>query len=536
MSTDSLAMPTDLRSGPPAPLRNGCRETAGHDAEVAEESRAEVNSNVLLPPSFTDLLGLESAQKAASVGLQSKSKLRETDFTKSYGFFSKELLRERRAYLTVVVRPLILITLLIWACLPVFWGALSNSAKYTSHLEAWFINRDGARIGNNLWVSFGNTSTPTMHLGWVLVDPQDAGTDEQIMDAIIQQQAWIAVVVEANATSRLVRARANGDATYDPTTAITVYYAQARQEVAVGNYVLPITQQLLSESVSAYATGSAQRYFAQVTPGDTVNATAINLLSQAPQTISPGISWRMVNLRPYTAPAAQAVTLVGNIFLVIFAFIMTMAHSAARTIIAPRLNLYDYLALRIMVPTIAYIPLSLNYTLVSVAFKLPFNGKYTPTGGFFMMFLFVYLGMTALGLSLEAMITLLTPKFVPFFLFALIIFNISPTLLPPELLHTFYSYGAGFPIWNLSQAVRTIFFNTQNNLVQNAGVMIGWISLSCGTTLIFTWWIRKRELRALQIDETTSIPERLSKELAMRPQARDEERGGPASRPPSKSE
>lgn len=36
------------------------------------------------------------------------------------------------------------------------------------------------------------------------------------------------------------------------------------------------------------------------------------------------------------------------------------------------------------------------------------------------MFAFVYLGMLALGLSLEAMITLLTPKFVPYFLFILV--------------------------------------------------------------------------------------------------------------------
>lgn len=80
-------------------------------------------------------------------------------------------------------------------------------------------------------------------------------------------------------------------------------------------------------------------------------------------------------------------------------------------------------------------------------------------------FVFFYLGMLALGLSLEAMITLLTPKFIPYFVFTLacvlpplqrysslivntqIIYNVAPTLLPPELLNNFYSYGTGFPIW-----------------------------------------------------------------------------------------
>ena len=77
-------------------------------------------------------------------------------------------------------------------------------------------------------------------------------------------------------------------------------FSQARQETAVGNYVLPITTQIPTESVSAYATASAQRYFAQITPGTDVNQTAVQLLSQAPQTISPAVSWTMVNLRPYT--------------------------------------------------------------------------------------------------------------------------------------------------------------------------------------------------------------------------------------------
>ncbi|KAI0092825.1 hypothetical protein BDY19DRAFT_990504 [Irpex rosettiformis] len=515
MSTDSLEVPTERI---PAEVPPRCRETARKDAEVAEEDRLAEQPLTALPRSDLDTdLDPQTAETTASSDehrqrvMSKKADRGAAEFTSSYGFFSKELWRERRAYLTIVVRPLFLITILIWTCLPVFWGALSSSPKYTPSLTAWFINRDGARIGNTIWESFSNKSAPGLHLGWVLVKPAAAGTNEQIMNAIVQQQAWVAVVVEANATTRLSNARANGDVNYDPTGAITMYYAQAR---------LPP-----SRICTAYATGSAQRYFAQITPGNDVNATAVNLLSQAPQTISPGVAWKTVNLRPYTAPAAQAVTLVGNIFLIIFAFIMTMAHSAARTIIAPRLKFYHYLILRLVVPILAYLPLSLNYTLISLAFGLPFGGKYSPAGGFFMTFLFVYLGMTALGLSLEAMITLLTPRFIPFFVFTLIIFNVAPTLLPPELLNNFYSYGAGFPILNLSQAVRTIFFNTQNNLVQNAGVMIGWISLSCGTTLIFTWWMRRREIRALQIDESTSVPERLSRELAMQqPEAADQEK------------
>ena len=66
----------------------------------------------------------------------------------------------------------------------------------TTNLEAWFINRDAGRVGNTLWTEVSNsTSTPgPMKLGWMNVDPMDAGSDDDIVNAIVQQQAWIAVV------------------------------------------------------------------------------------------------------------------------------------------------------------------------------------------------------------------------------------------------------------------------------------------------------------------------------------------------------
>lgn len=77
-----------------------------------------------------------------------------------------------------------------------YWGALSNSAALTENLDAWFIDRDGSRIGNSLWKVFGNKTEPAMHLGWKNVDPDVIGTDEDVMQAIVDEQAWIAVVGE----------------------------------------------------------------------------------------------------------------------------------------------------------------------------------------------------------------------------------------------------------------------------------------------------------------------------------------------------
>ncbi|RDX39720.1 hypothetical protein OH76DRAFT_1490876 [Lentinus brumalis] len=349
----------------------------------------------------------------------------------------------------LIVRATALIVALMWICLPVYWGALSDSAKLTGNLEAWFIDRDGARVGQSLVAAVRKYSPPGPQLAWKFMDPDDVGDDDDVQRMVLEEQVWVAVVVQPNATTHLSRARVNGDQTYDPTTAIKVFYSQARQEIATGNYIVPLTTAMLQATTSAYATQTAQRYFAQINSNGEPNSTALQLIANAPQTITPAISWTMVNLRPYNAPAAQAVTLVGNIFLCIFSFMITMANSTARALIEAHMRFLPYIALRIIVPLVAYFPLSMSYALVNVAFDLPLGTKYGDAGGFLLSFFFIYLGMCALGLSLEAMITIFTPRFVPFFLFTLILYNVAPVVLPDELQNSFYSYGSGFPIWNL---------------------------------------------------------------------------------------
>ncbi|OBZ73437.1 Nitrosoguanidine resistance protein SNG1 [Grifola frondosa] len=404
------------------------------------------------------------------------------------GFFSPGLASVRRQYFLIIARAVLLISVLIWVSAPVYWGALSNSAKRSKNLEAWFIDRDQSRIGQAIWQAFKNNTLPGPHLNWLSMDPLAMGDDSSVSGLIAEEHAWVAVVIEANTTTTLTNARVNGDKNYDPASAIKMFYSQARNEIATANYIVPITTNLLQFTTSAYATSSAQRYFAQIRGTGDTNDTAVQMIAQAPQTISPAISWSVVNVRPYTAPAAQAVTLVGNIYLCIYAFMITMATATARDLISPHMQ---------------FLPMS--YALVSMAFHIPFSAKFSEGGGFMLFFCYIYLGMAALGLSMESMITILTPRFAPFFLFILIIYNISPVVLPSELQAPFYRYGDGFPIRNLSQALRTIMFNTKSSLGRNAAVLVAWIIMSCATMTIFTWLIRRREhVRLRRIAEVDS--------------------------------
>lgn len=119
-----------------------------------------------------------------------------------------------------------------------------------------------------------------------------------------------------------------------------------------------------------------------------------------------------------------------------------------------------------------------------------------------------FVGMLSLGLALEAMITLLTPRFMPFFMISWIIVNVSTTFMPLEVLPRIYHYGYGFPFYNVSGAVRTILFGTKNELGLHFGVLIGWTALSVCTLILFQWFARRdpnkkesKEEEAAEVEE-----------------------------------
>lgn len=68
---------------------------------------------------------------------------------------------------------------------------------------------------------------------------------QDVIDNMLDEQVWAAITINSGATSNLQSARESGDASYNGSSAISVYYAHARNEQAMGNYVVPYIQQAL---------------------------------------------------------------------------------------------------------------------------------------------------------------------------------------------------------------------------------------------------------------------------------------------------
>ena len=77
-----------------------------------------------------------------------------------------------------------------------YWGALANSAKLTGNLEAWFIDRDGARVGQGLVAAVRKYAPPGPQLSWKFIDPDIVGDDDAVQRMVLNEQVWVAVVGE----------------------------------------------------------------------------------------------------------------------------------------------------------------------------------------------------------------------------------------------------------------------------------------------------------------------------------------------------
>jgi len=161
---------------------------------------------------------------------------------------------------------------------------------------------------------------------------------------------------------------------------------------------------------------------------------------------------------------------------------------------SPFLTTRAYIAFRLIVPPILYTLLGLLFAMVTLPFKAHFGAHYTYAGGFFLWAFTVWLGMCALGLSLEFAITIIGPKFMGFFLVAIIIANVSVASLPHELQPWIYRYGAAMPFHNVGQAVRTIIFDTKNEIAKNLGILLAWAVFSMITVALATWLMRRKSV------------------------------------------
>jgi hypothetical protein len=414
----------------------------------------------------------------------------------SHGFFDKDPATSaaRKGWFKISISGVLVLFFMIWGILPIYWAALGRSYNNIHNLSGYVVDFDGGEIGQAVTQAFKNISGP-QQMSWLILDAaQFPGGPDEVAQALLNHKCWAAVTVNPQASTNLNASINAANASYNTTQAVTAYVTSGRNENIYRGYITPQVTLILTTISHSFALSFSQ-YLAS-------RSDISTLLRTAPELVVQPLSFTINDIRPFNVPVAAAVDYVGLIYLLILAFVLTNQLLAARVEsgFEKRLRLRSLILLRLLWPVTLYFFVSLMYSLLSLAFGVPFSRNFG-NAGFVIYWMMSWCSMSALGLALESMITLLTFKFIPVFLILWIISNVSVAFYPIEVLPAVFRYGFAMPFYNVSSTVRTIIFGTKNEIGLNFGVQFSWIVISCITLPIFQWLVRQRQIKALEASQ-----------------------------------
>ncbi|MCJ1431925.1 hypothetical protein MMC27_001281 [Xylographa pallens] len=226
----------------------------------------------------------------------------------SKSFFSKELSTSRKLLLYSLLIPLLYETLTIWGTTSLYYGSTTSTSL--NRLTVYAVDLDGASLGQQMTgaIKASLNSIPNP-LGWQFDD--SVNSDAMSRDLVTDEQAWAVIQVNMNASSNLDSALRSGNAGYNPLSAVTIYFASARNQQAIGSLVLPavlgVVNPLLAE-FGAIHTGT----FLGANAG---NATTVEIALRCPGCLASPFAAQQVDLHPFDISTAAGSVTVGLIFV-----------------------------------------------------------------------------------------------------------------------------------------------------------------------------------------------------------------------------
>lgn len=406
-------------------------------------------------------------------------------------FFDAEIAPLRKTFIKTTVMGLLLTILVCLAFLSIYWAALYQPNVHVHKLQGVVVPYDNGIVGQTVVQAMRAASGGYGQMTWRIADPSEYPNGwSQVAQAVVDNKEWVGIVIQPDASTRLQQALFLGDSTWEGNSTISVYTNEARNNNAFGAYIMPSFSMPLEMACSRFAQQQATQLAG--------NGAVTNLLANAPQLITQPIYYATYSLRPFNVPVATAASFVGLIYLLILAFIVTLQSFSGRQPLEPKLRLTSLLAVRFVVPIVAYFFLSLFYAILTLAFQAPFS-RYYGRSGFFIYWMLSWCGMLALGGAMEVMVTLLGQKFISFFLVLWIIANVSVAFYPIDLLPGVYHYGYAMPFWHIKEAVLAILLGTKNVIGRAFGVLIAYAFLNFFIMMpLFTILMRRLAVRKTQ--------------------------------------
>jgi Protein of unknown function (DUF3533). len=358
----------------------------------------------------------------------------------------------------------LILCVFVFGVLSLFWGAQFATETNYPALKVWVVDFDGQvdpyRSNDTIVGSAVTDATHRilqsdgLHLGYIIKSPADFNDDPlAVRQAIYDEHAYAAVIIKPNATTLLRDAVSKGNTSYDPRGAMETVILSARDQTTYFTYILPDLAILQSMVLAEFGTQWVR----------SLTSSVSDLSSVPPQAINPGIGFTTVDLRPFAPAVTSPAVTIGLIYLIIIAFFnfpfMLPIHAQfMKSDGHPPLKVPHWLIWRILSSIVAYFFLSLCYSLVSIAFKIPFSNDSTSDilpannpnaygrGSFVVFWMLNWVGMAALGFPCENMAMVLGFPWSSFFLIFWVITNVATGFYPIDLAPKFYRWGYAWPL------------------------------------------------------------------------------------------
>ncbi|TEB28667.1 hypothetical protein FA13DRAFT_1666200 [Coprinellus micaceus] len=411
-----------------------------------------------------------AVQNASTVANPQSEPTAPTFFDKQYFDEDEAMSEARRQFLRTYLGGVLLTVATMLTVFLIHWGAVRNVP--VEPLNGVVVDFDSGVVGLNVSMAILNTlNSPNIAWNYVPAASYPLGS-ASLADVVWNEKAWVAISVNADASQILNDGLLFPDSDYDGTLAMTVFFNEARSQSIFQSIIRPQAIAVLD----AVILGFAQSLAVQVSGSTTIPS----VLSTSPQTLVQPVSYTIENVLPGNRHISSIATSAGLLYLLMGSFFIVMfGHRARnRSGLNKQLRLRSLIRLRFASSFAAFFFLSLFYSALVKILKLDTAKTYNRSG-FLVLWMLNWIGMLAVGLALEVVLTLIGPCYLLFFSVLWAIVNFAVCINPIDGMSRFYQFGYAIPFYNMSQSVKTIALGTKNQVGLNFGVLIIWALISC---------------------------------------------------------
>ncbi|KAG2164500.1 hypothetical protein D6C86_07485 [Aureobasidium pullulans] len=453
----------------------------------------------------------------------------EEEKPKPVGIFSPELKDVKKEIVKKWCLTTVTLMAAIMAVLSLYWASLFHVEANLSALVVYVVDFDGQTAPYNTsgiepivgpivqGLARTQVASGTPTLGWGPLPGSAFNYDPlAVRQAVYDWDAWAAIIIMPNATQQLYNAVQNGNTSYDPMGACQLIYQSARDDTSWYDFMLPLISQFQTEATSMVG----QQWARMVLQNATTDQTLARNIANVPQAVSPAIGFSEYDLRPFYPYTAIPATTIGLIYLIIlsffsfafylpiwFKFLMPKGH--------PPLRFVEFIAIRWGGTVLAYLFLSLAYSLVSLAFQINFSGGNPITsttqvteieygnpdayghGTFPVYWMLNFVGMCALGLASENVAMVVGQPWTGLWLIFWVITNVTTSFYDIDIEPAFFRWGYAWPLHNVVEGSRQILFGLHSRIGLNFGILFAWAAVNSAVFPLACWFLmykRKHEI------------------------------------------